>query len=311
MMFFGAHLAPSVERFKACFRKQDHSGRRKVFIAEAGMVPISLFLEHAGEEMRPEVKVSLDRSKPTTALKRAIQQFNEQFKVLHREDIERTETSRGPDQGFVHSIKEDVLEAGYTIDCERLQPEALFSIWKADLLREDAVQAAFTGSSASGAGSLQKAFEFMRGHYHHYHRANRIRDEKFLGFLDALAGRHDRVATFRGIGHLRYYERVEDPPRIVPYDEFPAYMDELFYRETAPERLSDHEMARLAKHFILYFISCREMKEIEELHALVERLPDDINELERFFLAVRRSHLMLAHMRTMVRLWEMEPSSGT
>jgi len=289
MMFFGPHTKAYIPQFQECFRRQEHPGKKKTLILEAGLVKKEDIISVCGEAARQEIQGSIQARRVSAGLSDAVRRVDK----LHRESrfqiLDDERKGKLPEHAiFIAAVMKEAAEKGYHMTSERLNPEALLNSWLESQLMSQIMEECFYKRSAD----FQRAFQLMREQYRCLYMFHTLRDEQLLGFMDVLAERNDTVSTVRGIGHINFFRGLSDPPRIFTYAEGPVSMGEIIGRKVKPEELTGPDLALIVKYNVRCaliianasgLINCND----EESTKLTGGLPDDLTEMQKFCLAVR------------------------
>lgn len=289
MMFFGPHTNAYIPQFRESFRRQEHPGKIKTLILEAGLVSREDIVRVGGEAARQEIQGSIQARRISAGLSDALSKVDK----LHRETLfeifDDERKGKLPDHAtFIATVMREAAEKGYHITSERLNQEALLNSWLEHQLMFQIIEECFYNRSAD----FQRALQLMREQYRCFYMFHTLRDEQLLGFMDVLAERNDTVSTIRGIGHINFFRGLSDPPRIFTYAEGPVSMGEIIARRMKPEELTALDMASIVKYnvrcaLVIANASGQINCDDAESTKLIGRLPDDLTELQKFCLAVR------------------------
>lgn len=312
-MIFGHHTADQIPNIRKIAERIPRTGKKSLFIAELGGIHFREFeVFYNGSYAVENAEICVAAGEADQRLERDVAQFINTVtdKGLWRELKKRTAVSvtsrvgKGKrkkakskkkktkplrNEQLVHIGKKKfqlalllmAKLAGYEVSTEMPSGKAVLNSWLSTGHEQDF--SLYWANVEPLDFKFQVLVEVARTRYRFLQLHQLERDKSFSQRLMSEAEKFDPVVVQWGIGHMGYYQREMPGINIHTHSDL-RFEEKVLSEGVSPGNLTETHLSYLLKDQIYRLLSSHCRISFYDSVQLVDRLPDDLTELERFFV---------------------------
>ena len=301
-MAFGRHGSADFKGFAAHVRSLPTTAERKIYIGECGGMPLSeLGLRFGPGAVGNALLCQREGKLNRAALVHIKIYLSEFYDHALSEPVPRTPVS---DEHYSESSRIDtcfpklafMASLGYRTDLERVDNESILFNWTAQSFKA----LFYITWQQESEFDFRLMLSLAREHYRFMFMHCAVRDHNFREYLLQAAEQNDLVVTHRGIAHRGFFEQTLSGASL-SFIGVPYYSDTYISDCVKPEELGDKHLAGLCKEFVMDLIHSHLEVQERVVYKLTQRMPDNLTDLERFFLRYNRAFITASHPDRVLR----------
>jgi hypothetical protein len=278
--------------------------KKKIFIAEVRPIPLSELYLRSGKEALENAKVCIEKESINKRLVDDLRAYIKHTYNSHLTEAEKLSEDPLPSDmlgrlaALDFSFAELLIAAskGYDIAYEKTDPESIFAYWLSEKYKGNF----YSIWQDRSHFDFQQMLNMAKLHYYYIFSHYSLRNSKFVKLLADSAEEYDLVATFRGIAHAGFFEHSFKDASIESFGN-PYFSERLASERIEPEYLTDLQLAEIVKGLVFDFIKSDPSITSEKASKLIEKLPESLSGLEKFFIKFNKEFRKTSDPRDVAR----------